>query len=164
MARFMDKVVAITGGGSGIGKETAKRFVAEGAKVVINGRDEAKLKAAASEIDPTGEKVAISVGDIADPATGQALVDTAQGANPRRLTVGLDSNRLALLLAVPALPHLATSLVRPARRSRCRAGMHAQLPASAHEPDNDAESGRSRPGRERRDRSRRRNPDTGHAS
>ncbi|MFO1205373.1 MAG: DNA repair protein RadA [Burkholderiales bacterium] len=30
----------------------------------------------------------------------QALVDTAQGANPRRLTVGLDSNRLAMLLAV----------------------------------------------------------------
>jgi DNA repair protein RadA/Sms len=30
----------------------------------------------------------------------QALVDAAQGSNPRRLTVGLDSNRLAMLLAV----------------------------------------------------------------
>ena len=77
MARFTDKVMAITGGGSGIGKETAARFVAEGAKVVINGRDEAKLKAAANEIDPSGEKVAISVGDIANPATGQTLIDTA---------------------------------------------------------------------------------------
>ncbi len=30
----------------------------------------------------------------------QALVDSAQGANPRRLSVGLESNRLAMLLAV----------------------------------------------------------------
>lgn len=77
MTRFQDKVVAITGGGSGIGKETAARFLAEGAKVAINGRDQAKLEAAAREIDPTGEKVAIHAGDIANPATGAALVDLA---------------------------------------------------------------------------------------
>jgi NAD(P)-dependent dehydrogenase (short-subunit alcohol dehydrogenase family) len=75
--RFEGKVVAITGGGSGIGKETAARFVAEGAMVAINGRDEAKLKAAAREIDPSGQKVIISAGDIANPATGAALVDAA---------------------------------------------------------------------------------------
>lgn len=77
MARFQDRVVAITGGGSGIGKETAARFLAEGAKVAINGRDQAKLEAAAREIDPTGERVVIHAGDIANPATGAALVDLA---------------------------------------------------------------------------------------
>jgi NAD(P)-dependent dehydrogenase (short-subunit alcohol dehydrogenase family) len=75
--RFDGKVAAITGGGSGIGKDVAARLVAEGARVVINGRDEAKLQAAAREIDPSGERIALSAGDIALPATGQALVDTA---------------------------------------------------------------------------------------
>ncbi len=75
--RFDGKVVAITGGGSGIGNEAAARFVAEGASVVINGRDKAKLEAAARAIDPSGRKVAISAGDIADPATGAALVNLA---------------------------------------------------------------------------------------
>lgn len=75
--RFAGKVVAVTGGGSGIGRETAARFVAEGASVVINGRDLAKLNTAALAIDPSGAKVAVSAGDIADPATGAALVDLA---------------------------------------------------------------------------------------
>jgi NAD(P)-dependent dehydrogenase (short-subunit alcohol dehydrogenase family) len=75
--RFQGKVVAITGGGSGIGKEVARRFLAEGASVAINGRNADKLRAAAQEIDPSGERILISAGDIADPATGQALVDAA---------------------------------------------------------------------------------------
>jgi NAD(P)-dependent dehydrogenase (short-subunit alcohol dehydrogenase family) len=75
--RFEGKVVAITGGGSGIGKETAARFIAEGAKVIINGRDAAKLETAAREIDPSGQNVIVSAGDIANPATGAALVDAA---------------------------------------------------------------------------------------
>src|ERR1700761_3263350 len=75
--RFSGKIAVLTGAGSGIGKETARQLVAEGARVAIDGRDKAKLEAAASEIDPSGKNVGISVGDIALPATGQALVDLA---------------------------------------------------------------------------------------
>jgi 3-oxoacyl-[acyl-carrier protein] reductase len=42
--------ILITGGSSGIGKETAKQFIQKGAKVVITGRDENKLKHVADEI------------------------------------------------------------------------------------------------------------------
>jgi len=40
------KTILITGGGSGIGLESAKQFLEEGAKVIITGRNQAKLEAA----------------------------------------------------------------------------------------------------------------------
>jgi len=42
--------ILVTGGSSGIGKETAKQFINKGASVVITGRDEAKLNQVANEI------------------------------------------------------------------------------------------------------------------
>src|SRR5580704_6226152 len=67
--RFQDKVAIVTGGASGIGKEVATRFAAEGGSVVINGRDLAKAEAAAREIDATGKRVAVHAGDISLPAS-----------------------------------------------------------------------------------------------
>jgi NAD(P)-dependent dehydrogenase (short-subunit alcohol dehydrogenase family) len=67
----------VTGGASGIGKEVATRFVAEGGSVVVNGRDAAKAEAAAREIDPSGKRVAVHMGDVARPTTGQALAQAA---------------------------------------------------------------------------------------
>jgi NAD(P)-dependent dehydrogenase (short-subunit alcohol dehydrogenase family) len=75
--RFEDKVAIVTGGASGIGKEVGTRFVAEGGCVVVNGRDTAKAEAAAREIDPSGKRVAVYMGDIARPTTGQALAQAA---------------------------------------------------------------------------------------
>ena len=69
--RFTNKVAVITGGSSGIGKEAATQLAAEGAKVVIGGRDEAKLEAAASEIDSSGRNVAYVAGDIGSPAVAK---------------------------------------------------------------------------------------------
>src|ERR1700732_2113796 len=75
--RFKDKIAIVTGGASGIGKEVATRFVAEGGLVVINGRNVAKAEAAARKIDPTGKRVVVHAGDIALPATSDAMVKTA---------------------------------------------------------------------------------------
>lgn len=77
MKSFSNKVAIVTGGGSGIGKEVAKRLVQAGASVVIGGRDKAKLQQAASDIDVSGQHVRFHAGDIAEPATAQSLVDLA---------------------------------------------------------------------------------------
>src|ERR1700722_7784410 len=56
------KVAVITGGNSGIGLATAKRFVAEGAYVFITGRRQQELDAAVKEI---GNNVTGVQGDVA---------------------------------------------------------------------------------------------------
>jgi NAD(P)-dependent dehydrogenase (short-subunit alcohol dehydrogenase family) len=55
------KVAVITGGATGIGRATAKKFVAEGAEVFIFGRRKAELETAATEI---GRQVTAIQGDV----------------------------------------------------------------------------------------------------
>ena len=65
MGRLDKKIALITGGNSGIGLATAKRFVKEGAYVFITGRRESELTAAANEI---GSNVTAVQGDVSDLA------------------------------------------------------------------------------------------------
>ena len=59
--RFGEKVALVTGGTSGIGLATAKRFVSEGAYVFITGRRQKELDAALKEI---GQNVTAVQGDV----------------------------------------------------------------------------------------------------
>ena len=59
--KLCDKVFVITGGGTGIGKEIAKSAVKNGAKAIIVGRREEKLKQVADEL---GDKCGYYVSDI----------------------------------------------------------------------------------------------------
>ena len=61
MGQLDGKVAVITGGNSGIGLAAAKRFVAEGAQVVISGRDQSTLDAAVRDL---GENALAVAGDI----------------------------------------------------------------------------------------------------
>ena len=73
MIRFENKVVIITGAGSGIGAATARRFLREGAFVTVNGRREHKLHETAAGFDST--KLLVHAGDVSDEMYVKRLVE-----------------------------------------------------------------------------------------
>lgn len=62
--RFTGKVVVIVGGNSGIGLASAKAFAAEGAHVVISGRNAATLQSAAQAIGPAAVAIQSDITDL----------------------------------------------------------------------------------------------------
>jgi meso-butanediol dehydrogenase/(S,S)-butanediol dehydrogenase/diacetyl reductase len=75
MTRFKEKTVLVTGAASGIGLAAARRFLDEGARVVMLDIDGAKLKEAADGLPQ--ERVLVQVGDTADKATATNAVKAA---------------------------------------------------------------------------------------
>ena len=69
--RLKNKTALITGGNSGIGLETARLFVKEGARVIITGRNQATLDAAAKELGPNAFA---TVADANDTAAMEAAI------------------------------------------------------------------------------------------
>jgi NAD(P)-dependent dehydrogenase (short-subunit alcohol dehydrogenase family) len=75
MGRLFDKVAIITGASGGIGAATASLFAREGAKLVLVGRDEARLRQAAAACDPARTRAVVA--DVAKAADVARFVDTA---------------------------------------------------------------------------------------
>src|SRR5258707_12898814 len=85
MKKLDNKVAVITGGTSGMGLATAKRFVAEGAYVFIMGRRQRELDAAAKDI---GTQVTGVQGDIAKLADLDRLYEIVK-AQKRRVYIAV---------------------------------------------------------------------------
>ncbi len=77
--RFIDKVVLVLGGNSGMGLEAARAFAAEGGKVHFTGRDPRTIAEAQKAISgSTGYR-----SDIADPASTEEVVAEIEAADGR---------------------------------------------------------------------------------
>jgi NAD(P)-dependent dehydrogenase (short-subunit alcohol dehydrogenase family) len=77
MARLGGKVAIVTGGGSGMGRATARLFAEEGAKVVVTDLDERALASLAAEVGPA---ITPMRHDVSDEAGWTAVVDLAKKA------------------------------------------------------------------------------------
>ncbi|MBV9826877.1 MAG: SDR family oxidoreductase [Alphaproteobacteria bacterium] len=77
MGRLDGKVAAVTGGASGIGEATVRRFVAEGASVAFCDRDGERGERVAAELKTTGARVAFTQADVGSEAACLAFVNGA---------------------------------------------------------------------------------------
>lgn len=73
-----DKVILITGGGTGLGRAMGETFLGLGAKLAIAGRREDVLKQAAGEMGTDGKEVYFKSCDVRDPAQVQELAEAVE--------------------------------------------------------------------------------------
>jgi 3-oxoacyl-[acyl-carrier protein] reductase len=108
MARFMDKVVVVTGGGAGVGRRYARRFAAEGASIVVADLDEAAAQRVARELETDGHRgvpfqMNVVDSDAAD-AMAEAAVTTFGGIDILINNAGIHLDHAQLPFTKEALP------------------------------------------------------------
>lgn len=78
MSNLSGKTAVITGGNSGIGYATAKKFKAQGAEVIITGRSEERVRVAANELGVKGIVADVSDLSALDNLVGQVKTEFGQ--------------------------------------------------------------------------------------
>ncbi len=78
MAPFTDRVVVVTGAGSGIGAATSALFAAEGANVVLGDIDGDRAESVAASIRANGGSALALTLDVAEPSSWAELAGTVQ--------------------------------------------------------------------------------------
>src|SRR5215207_9096758 len=118
--RLADKAIIVTGSTTGIGEAMARRFVAEGAKVLVHGRDRERGEALVGELGRG--RAALHVDDVGDAGAAQRTVDAAVNNAAWIVRSNIETTDAALfdkcmainvrapmLLIKAALPHLKKS-------------------------------------------------------
>jgi NAD(P)-dependent dehydrogenase (short-subunit alcohol dehydrogenase family) len=77
MTSLSNTVAIVTGGSSGIGKETALTFAERGARVVVADLDKEGGQAVVEEIEAAGGQAVFTETDVTDPDSTEAMVETA---------------------------------------------------------------------------------------
>jgi NAD(P)-dependent dehydrogenase (short-subunit alcohol dehydrogenase family) len=70
--RLKEKVILVTGSGTGIGEGMARRFISEGARVMLHDKQEDALPALVSDL---GDNASFVIGDLEDPAIPARLIE-----------------------------------------------------------------------------------------
>lgn len=73
-----ERTIVIAGVGPGLGEETSRIALREGANVVLGARDEARLAAIAKRLDPEGQRTAIHACDLDREEDADSLVQLAR--------------------------------------------------------------------------------------
>ncbi|GLY70214.1 SDR family NAD(P)-dependent oxidoreductase [Amycolatopsis taiwanensis] len=76
------KRILVTGSNSGLGEAMVNLLAAEGAAVIVHGRDEARAKAVADAITTAGGKAEVVLGDLTTDAGADAVAEAALAGGP----------------------------------------------------------------------------------
>jgi NAD(P)-dependent dehydrogenase (short-subunit alcohol dehydrogenase family) len=102
VTRLQNKVAIVTGAGSGIGRASAVRLAANGARLAITDLDPDHLAETAKAVQDEGAEVVHVAGDIVDPGTIDQLATAALDAFGR---IDVLDNNVGIVVVKPLAEH-----------------------------------------------------------